>query len=55
MSDEERSKIVGVLSLVRDIKWNIKYKECSSQFIDDIYKKIRELEKITQEIIYEGI
>lgn len=55
MSDKERSRLVNILSLIRDIKWQIKYNEYSSQFIYEIYKKIRELEKITQEIIYEDV
>lgn len=55
MSDKERSRLVTILSLIRDIKWQIKYNEHSSQFIYEIYKKIRELEKITQGIIYEDV
>lgn len=55
MSDKERSRLVNILSLIRDIKWQIKYNENDSQFIDEIYKKIIELEKITQEIIYEDV
>lgn len=57
MSDKERSRLVTILSLIRDIKWQIKYNEddARSKFIDEIYKKIRELEKITQGIIYEDV
>lgn len=57
MSDKERSRLVTILSLIRDIKWQIKYNEddARSKFMDEIYKKIRELEKITQGIIYEDV